>query len=280
MGRYAIKTPQQLVEWEDILAIWRRADEIELFEAAWNFDHLYPIHGDGTGPCLEAWVTLSALAQATNRLRIGSMVGAMHFRQPALTAKMAASLDHVSGGRLNLGLGAGWKEDEAEAYGIELGTTRQRMDRFDEGVEAIVRLLSQETTTFEGDFYRLTEARCEPKPLQRPHPPIVIGGTGERRTLRTVARWAQQWDTIRVSPEEWRHKHEVLESHCADVGRDPAEITTSTHVICSREEPVEAAVDAAAVMLEAGVDIAVFSLRSPYDVSIVEELATALEKVE
>ena len=168
MGRYAIKTPPQNANWEDMLAIWREADDIDLFESAWNFDHFYPIHGDPNGPCMEAWVTLTALAQATSRIRIGCMVNGMHFRHPAITANMAASLDIVSGGRLYLGLGAGWQEQEASSYGLHLGTMTERMDRFDEGVEVIVRLLTQETTDFEGEHYRLTAARCEPKPIQRP----------------------------------------------------------------------------------------------------------------
>ena len=276
MGRYAIKTPPQNANWEDMLAIWREADDIELFESAWNFDHFYPIHGDPNGPCMEAWVTLSALAQATSRIRIGSMVNGMHFRHPAITANMAASLDIISGGRLYLGLGAGWQEQEASSYGLDLGTMTERMDRFDEGVEVIVRLLAQETTDFEGEHYRLSQARCEPKPIQRPQLPIAIGGGGEKRTLKTVARWAQWWDGLMADPEEWKHKHEVLTDHCEAIDRDPTEITCSVHVGYARGDDPEALADAAAERFQVGVDVVVFSMRSPYDVSMIEPLANAL----
>ena len=280
MPRFAIKTPPQHARWSDILDIWRAADQIECFESAWLFDHFYPIAGDPTGPCLESWVTLTALSQATSRIRIGSMVNGMHSRHPAITAKMAATLDTVSNGRLNLGLGAGWFEPEAKAYGIELGTVRQRMDRFDEAVEVVVRLLSQETTTFRGRFFHLDDARCEPKGPQRPHPPIVIGGQGEKRTLRTVARWAQHWDSLRVEPTAWAEKHEVLLAHCAAVGRDPTEITCSAHIFVPPGADPKALAAQAADYFRAGVDLAVFSLRSPYDVSVVEPLAEALSQLQ
>jgi alkanesulfonate monooxygenase SsuD/methylene tetrahydromethanopterin reductase-like flavin-dependent oxidoreductase (luciferase family) len=177
-----------------MLGVWRAADQIELFESAWNWDHLYPLRGDPHGSSLEAWVTLAALAQATQRIGVGCMVTGMHFRHPAIIARMSASLDLISSGRSYLGLGAGWFEAEALANGIELGTVGQRLDRFEEGVDVIVSLLTNETTHFEGEYYRLTGARCEPKPMQRPHPPIMIGGTGRKRTLRIVARHAQMWD--------------------------------------------------------------------------------------
>ena len=178
MARFAVKTPTHHTTWDRMLEIWRAADEMDVYESAWNFDHFYPIRGDSDGPCLEAWVTLSALAQATNRIRVGTMVNGMHYRHPAVTAAMASSLDIVSGGRLELGLGAGWYELESDAYGIELGTIGERMTRFEEGTEVIHLLLTQEHTDFEGKFFRLDNARNEPKPVQQPRPPIVIGGKG------------------------------------------------------------------------------------------------------
>ena len=138
---------------------------------------------------------LAALAQATSRIRIGSMVNAMPYRHPAVTAKMAATLDVISGGRLDLGLGAGWHIEESDAYGIELGTVKERLDRFEEGVEVIVRLLSQRVTNFEGRYYRITDAYCEPKGVQRPYPPLLIGGwrenahTGDRREMGPEVGW-------------------------------------------------------------------------------------------
>ena len=146
--RFGIKTAPQHTSWKEMLAVWRVADEVELFDTAWNFDHFYPLLGDKEGPCLEAWVTLSALAQATSRIRIGCMVNGVPYRHPALVADMVASLDIVSGGRLELGLDAAWNQQEAEAYGIDLLPMGQRMDRFEEAVEVIDRLLRDELTTF------------------------------------------------------------------------------------------------------------------------------------
>lgn len=277
MPRYAIKTPPQHSDWESILTFWREADEIDLFETAWNFDHFYPLYGDMNGPCMEGWVTLAALAQATSRIRIGCMVHGMHYRHPAVTANMAASLDIISGGRLNLGLGAGWFEPESQAYGIDLGTLAERFDRFDEGVRVIVDLLTQNTTSFDGKYFRLADAYCEPKPVQKPHPPIVIGGTGERRTLATVARHAQMWDALRIAPEDWLRKRDVLAAHCEDAGRDLAEITTSTHLMFSSESDMGRLADEAAELHAVGVDVVVFSMRAPFDVHGLEALTTALQ---
>jgi F420-dependent oxidoreductase-like protein len=276
MGRYAIKTPTQHTSWEEMLAIWREADSIDIFESAWNWDHLYPLRGDPHGSSLEAWTTLASLAQATNRIKLGCMVTGMHFRHPAITASMAATLDIISGGRSLLGLGAGWFESEAEANGIELGTIRQRMDRFDEGLEVIVSLLTNEETSFGGEYYQLTAARCEPKPLQKPHPPIVIGGTGRKRTLRSVARWAQMWDALRASPEEWVELREILEGHCQAVGRDSSEITCSVHITYGPDDDPSELADKAAQRLAGGVDMVVFTMASPYDVSMVAPLAEQL----
>jgi F420-dependent oxidoreductase-like protein len=277
MPRYAIKTPTQHTTWQDMLSVWREADQIDLFESAWTWDHLYPLRGDPHGTSLEGWLTLAALAQATDRIGLGCMVTGMHFRHPAITARMSATLDIISGGRSHLGLGAGWFESESEANGIELGSIKQRLDRFEEGVEVIVSLLTRETTTFEGDYYHLSEARCEPKPVQRPHPPIAIGGTGRRRTLRTVARWAQIWDSLRATPEEWRELRDILLEHCASVGRDPDEITCSVHITLAKTDDPARLAETAASRFADGVDLVVFTMSDPYDASMVEPLAIALE---
>src|ERR1700731_2001532 len=167
--RFAFKTSPQDTTWEQMLAVWTEADGIDVFESGWTFDHFYPIFGNSTGPCLEGWTTLIALAQATHRVRLGTLVTGIHYRHPAVLANMAAALDIVSGGRLELGIGAGWNEQESGAYGIELGTPRQRSDRFEEACEVLTGLLSpQETTTFKGSYYELTDARCNPKPVQQP----------------------------------------------------------------------------------------------------------------
>lgn len=274
--RFGIKTAPQHTTWADMLAVWQAADDIEVFESAWNFDHLYPIFSDSTGPCLEGWTMLAAMAQATSRLRLGVQVGAMGYRHPGVLANMAATIDIVSGGRLEIGLGAGWNEEETDAYGIELPPLKERFDRFDEGVEAIVRLLTQETTTFEGDWVRLTEARCEPKAVQRPHPPIAIGGTGRRRTLRTTARWAQHWNALVGDPAQWRELRDVLDAHCADVGRDPAEIESSVTLWYDPAVGAGPLAETAAGFADVGVDIAVLYLPVPHTPDVLEPLAEAM----
>ncbi|MCV7321788.1 LLM class F420-dependent oxidoreductase [Mycolicibacterium confluentis] len=241
-----------------------------------GFDHFYPIAGDPAGPCLEGWTTLTALAQATTRLRLGTLVTGVHYRHPAVLANMAAALDIISGGRLELGIGAGWNELESGAYGIELGTVKERMDRFEEATEVLIGLLSQETTNFDGDFYRLKEARNEPKGPQRPHPPICMGGSGEKRTLRIVAKYADHWNFVIGTPGEFAHKRDVLWSHCTDLGRNPAEITLSAHVWVNPEHDHQKVLAEVAGFAEEGLDLAILYLPPPLDPSALEPLATAI----
>jgi F420-dependent oxidoreductase-like protein len=274
--RFAIKTAPQDTTWADMLAVWQAADDIELFESGWTFDHFYPIFSDPTGPCLEGWVTTTALAQATRRLRVGVLVTGNVYRHPAVLANMAATLDIVSGGRLELGLGAGWNQEECDAYGIELPPLRERFDRFEEAVQVIAGLLANETTDFDGRHYRLSAARCEPKPVQRPHPPICIGGVGERRTLRAVARWAQHWNLPGGGVEQFQKLRDVLHAHCADVGRDPSEITTSTHLRLSPDGDHSTLVEEAAAFAEAGLDLGIVYLPPPHNPAVLEPLAKAL----
>jgi len=277
MLSYAVKTPPQHGTWQEFLDVWRAVDDVDLFESGWTMDHFYPLTPPAEGPILESWTMLAALAQATTRMRLGAMVNGMHFRHPAVTANMAATLDHISGGRLELGLGAGWFFAESDAYGIPLGSPAERSDRFEEGVEVIHRLLTQETTTFSGRYYQLTDARCEPKSLQRPRPPIVIGGKGPKRTLRTVARFADHWDmTFPESPAEWHALDEVLVDHCTAIGRDPATVRRSVHVSWPADADPSALADSAQSFGAAGVDLVIFSMRGPYRAKLVEPLATAL----
>jgi len=208
---------------------------------------------------------------------MGTLVTGIHYRHPAILANMATTLDIVSGGRLELGLGAGWNEEESGAYGIELGTPSQRSDRFEEACEVIVGLLTQEMTTFKGQYYQLGDARNEPKPIQRPHPPICIGGSGERRTLRTAARFAQHWNFVGGTPEEFAHKRDVLHEHCEELGRDPSEIRLSSHVIFAGDAMATA--EQAAALSEVGADLGIVYLRPPLDPAVLEPLATALSEL-
>jgi alkanesulfonate monooxygenase SsuD/methylene tetrahydromethanopterin reductase-like flavin-dependent oxidoreductase (luciferase family) len=209
---------------------------------------------------------LAALAQATSRLRLGAMVNGMHHRHPAVTANMAATLDIVSGGRSVLGLGAGWNEMESNGYGIDLGTLKQRFDRFDEGIEIIRSLLDNKVTNFSGDYFTITDAWCEPKPVQHKLP-IVIGGKGRTRTLRTAARWADQWDvTFPASP-----------SDCDAVGRDESEITRSVHLALAVGEDPSVLSDRAAEFVAVGVDVIVWSMQGAIDAARIGPLASAIQ---
>ena len=276
--RFAIKTRPEHQAWEEIRDIWVAADEIPLFESAWNWDHFYPLTGDLTGPNFEAWTMLGAMAEATRRIRIGCQVTGMVYRHPAVLANMAATVDIMSGGRLELGLGAAWNQMECDAYGIDLPPLKERFDRFDEGVEAIVLLLTQTVTNYPGRYVRLTEARCEPKPLQQPHPPITIGGTGRKRTLRTTARWAQQWNSLgRGGTEEFLDLKGVLAAHCADVGRDVSEITCSVNI--RFEGDVDDAAAQARMWDDAGVDLVIVGLPDHCKPEALPPLAAALEQL-
>src|ERR1041384_340599 len=180
--RFGIQTGQQGVAWADMLALWRKADAWG-YDSLWNFDHFYPIFVPPDGPCLEAWTTLAALAQATTRARIGTMVNGNTYRHPCVTAKMAATLDHVSNGRLNLGIGAGWFELEHRAMGFDFKDVPRRLAALDEACQIIKGIFPQPPPPLHGRHYDVSEVIALPKPVQQPHPPIMIGGTGEKVLL-------------------------------------------------------------------------------------------------
>jgi F420-dependent oxidoreductase-like protein len=277
--RFGFKTSPQNTTWADMLAVWREADSIETYSSGWVFDHFYPIFSDSTGPCLEGWSVLTALAAVTERLRIGNLVSGIHHRHPAVLANMASAVDIISNGRLELGIGAGWNVEESDAYGIELGTPRERSDRFEEACEVLVSLLTNEWTTFDGKYYQLKDARNEPKGPQRPHPPICIGGSGEKRTLRTVAKYAQHWNFAGGPVEEFVHKRAVLHEHCAAIGRDPSEILTSSHVRMDEKLDYAKVAAEAAALGEVGLDLAIVYLPPPHTPAVLEPLAEALRTI-
>lgn len=204
---------------------WRLIDESG-YDTAWTFDHFFPILSDPSGPCLEGWVALTALAAETSRVKIGTLVTGNTYRNPGVLAKMGATLDHTSGGRLIMGIGAGWFELEHNALGIPFYTTGERIRRLDEAAEIIKLMWTQQQTSFDGQYYKIKDAYCEPKPVQQPRPPLMIGGQGEKLMLRVIAKHADQWNTF-GSPELFRHKLHVLSEHCQLVGRDVNEIEVS-----------------------------------------------------
>jgi F420-dependent oxidoreductase-like protein len=274
--RFAIKTRPEHTTWQQMRDVWVAADQFEIFESAWHWDHFYPLTGDMAGPNLEGWTTLAALAQATSRIRVGCQVTGMIYRHPAVLANMAATTDIISGGRLELGVGAGWNEMETAAYGIPLPPLKERFDRFDEGVEAMIALLTEKVANYDGQYIKLTDAYCEPKAIQTPHPPITIGGKGPKRTLRAVARWAQQWNVIVQSPQEWTPLKQILVDHCDKLGRDVNEITCSVNVRIDPDKPLDDVVATAAAYAEVGVDLLVMNLPVDAPPSVLEPLAKAL----
>lgn len=210
--------------WSEILGATQHAERVG-FEGVWVADHFMPFVGDVGGPVNECWTVLAGLAAAVPRLRIGSIVAGNTYRNPAVLAKQAVTVDQISGGRCVLGIGAGWQENEHVAYGIEYSTVKGRLDRLDEACAIITSLLRNARTTFEGAHYRVLDAPLEPKPVN-PRMPLLVGGGGEQRTLKIAARWADEWN-VWGDPALLAHKGAVLEGHCEAIGRDPAEIRRS-----------------------------------------------------
>lgn len=221
--RYGLKLSQR-ASIDELREVWRIADD-EGFDHCWVMDHFATLGRDDSGDIFEAWTMLAAMAVATTRTRIGCMVTGNTYRHPGVLAKTAVTVDHLSGGRLEFGLGAAWAEREHAMLGLEFGTVRDRLDRLEEACQIIRSLWTQPLTSFDGVHYQLADAVAEPKPVQRPYPPIWIGGSGRRRTLRMVAEYADVWNSSGSdSAAEVAELSAVLDQHCADVGRDPAQI--------------------------------------------------------
>jgi alkanesulfonate monooxygenase SsuD/methylene tetrahydromethanopterin reductase-like flavin-dependent oxidoreductase (luciferase family) len=231
----------QYTDWPSLLQAGIRADQLG-YDSLWTWDHLYPIVGSHDGPMFEGWLTLAAWAQATERVRIGLMVGANTFREPTLTAKMATTLDHISNGRAILGIGAAWFETEHRAFGLEFGDGfPERLRWLGEALPVMRGMLRGEEPTATGPHYRATAVSNDPPPLQ-PRLPLLIGGGGERVTLRLVARYGDA-NNVGGGIENVRRKEAILLRHCEDVGRDPAEIerTSGLGTVVIRDSRAEAA---------------------------------------
>ncbi len=271
--RFGIKTAPQHTTYDAMLRVWRAADATPVFEHAWLFDHFAPIGGtDIDGPCFEGWTLLAAFAAQTTRIRIGQMVTGNTYRHPAVLAHMAATIDVISNGRLDLGIGAGWNEYEHSSMGIPLYPPGERIRRLGEACEIIKRLFTQQLTDFDGRYYQLKEARCEPKPIQKPYPPFVIGGSGEQLTLRVTAQYADIWNFAGGSVETFQHKVKVLHEHCAAIGRDPAEIELSVQLLVNYDN-LDETVGNVQNFVDAGATHLILNLRYPYPEGIVERLA-------
>jgi F420-dependent oxidoreductase-like protein len=223
--------PSPAQPWDDIYQTAAHCERTG-WDGVYFADHFMP-NGPGPqardGDMLECWSVIAALAATVPRVRLAPLVTSVTYRHPAVLANIAAAVDQVSHGRLTLGVGAGWQENEHAAYGLPLGTVRERLDRFEEAVQILRSLLSQPRTTFAGEYFQLQDAPCQPGPVQD-RLPLLVGGGGERRTLRIAARYADHWNAW-TTPDQLAHKVSVLRQHCEEAGRDPAEIHVSTQAL-------------------------------------------------
>src|SRR5436190_421641 len=238
--RFGVFTSLTGQSWTGVLDLWRHLET-----AGWDIacvtDHFMPNTRERDGAVLESWSTLTALAALVPRMRVGTIVLGNTYRHPAIVAKMAAQVDIISGGRLLLGLGAGWQQNEHEAYGIPFYTMLERLERLDEACEVVRSLWTNERSNFNGRFYQLSDAPLDPKPVQKPHPELMIGGAGERITLRVVAKHADHWN-VWGGPNVLARKSAILDQHCAEVGRDSKTITRSVNMalwITDKKDDVE-----------------------------------------
>lgn len=275
--RIDIKAAQHDRDWAGILNYCRDTEAVETFEGFWLFDHFVPINGHVEGPCMDGWTLLGALAAATERVRLGLMVGCNGYRHPAVLAKIATTVDQVSGGRLDMGLGAGWFETEYKMYGIPFPSAAQRIRELDEACQVLKLLWTEELANFEGKYYRLEEARHEPKPVQRPHPPFTIGGGGEKLTLRVVAKHASIYNAPGGTPEEVRHKNQVLDEHCAEIGRAPSEISRSWQFYLQTPAEVEGVQARIEPYMTVGIDHVCIGMPPEYSPGLVERIAREVE---
>ncbi|MDL5159913.1 LLM class flavin-dependent oxidoreductase [Actinomycetospora termitidis] len=278
MPSFGIVTPPSQVGYDELLRVWQEADTVEQIEHAWLFDHLLPIFGDPLGPTFEGWTLLAALAAATERLRLGVLVTSNRFRPPAVLAKIAATVDVVSGGRLDMGLGAGSRPDvpfarrEYEAHGLPYWDSAEAVARLDETCALLRRLwTADEPFDVDGEYLQLTGAYCSPKPVQRPGPPLVIGGRAGR-TLRVVAEHADVWNYPGGDVEDARARGALLDRYCAEIGRDPASITRSLVVGVSYDDPAATRAHVAQAV-DAGFSHLVLSLPAPYPEKVVRWVA-------
>jgi alkanesulfonate monooxygenase SsuD/methylene tetrahydromethanopterin reductase-like flavin-dependent oxidoreductase (luciferase family) len=266
---FGFATAPQRVDYADILRVWREADTVPEIEHAWLFDHLMPIAGDRHGPIFEGWTLLSALAAQTSRLRLGLLVTSNRFRPPAVLAKIATTVDVVSGGRLDFGIGAGSRTSvpearrEYDAHGLPYVDFADSVDALAEACTVIKRLWTEtEPFDFDGRHVRLAGAFGNPKPVQRPRPPFLIAGR-TARVLRVVAEHADVWNIAGVEIDDAAARSALLDCYCAEIRRDPASITRSTNVAVAYDDPT-ATRKAVGAAVDAGFTHIVLSLRPPY----------------
>ena len=295
MTIFGVHTGLQNTSTDELVPLWRHIEDLG-FDWISIWDHFYAADLTGAPNCLEAVAAHTALAMATSRVRCGSLVYCVAYRHPAVLAKAITTIDQLSGGRADIGLGAGWSEVEFKAYGIPFLRTGQRLDMLEEAAECVRGLLHQDMTTFSGSHFQLSDAANVPRPVQEKLP-VWIGGGGEKRTLRIAARFADGWNIPFVAPEEFARKRGVLHGHCADVGRDPAEVRCAVNLGVSYSEAdfeeqfgnmrmlVKPGVltgsdeemrDRIGRYVDAGADQINIAIRVPFNVENLDRLAAAL----
>ena len=228
--RFGLDVAQQRLEWDEILDRTRLAESLG-FDGVWLFDHFKPMYGEGPGPCFEAWTSMAALAAATERIRIGTLVTGMTYRHPSVLASEAVTIDHVSHGRLELAVGAAWYEDEHRELGIPFPSTGTRIAAFEEAVHVIKLLMTEDRASFNGEHYSLADATYRPRPVQRPHPPVWIGAHGDRM-LRITARHADAWHAF-GNPKQVGERSRDLDALAEKAGRDPTSILRASSLSIS-----------------------------------------------
>lgn len=282
--RISFKTALDRVPWRDVADVWRLAEDIDIFDAGWVNDHFqdfgddfYSDDYDGPRGAFGSFAALSALAATTTRLRLGVMVSPVALRSPISLLKAAVTVDHISDGRLELGLGAGWHEHEHEDYGVELLPPGKRLDRFEEALDIIDGLLAGETVDYVGKYFTTRKAKLEPLPIQK-RMPIVIGGSGTKRSLPLTARFADHWNFEfagrEAMPDVFARKNQLLSELARVAGRDPDDIERSVQIPLVRG--VDKAVDLGRRFAEAGANHIIYFLRPPLQRALLEELAVAL----
>jgi F420-dependent oxidoreductase-like protein len=220
--RFGLDVAQQRMPWDELVRRAQLAEELG-FDGAWGFDHFQPMYGEGPGETFEGMTTLAALAGVTTRIRLGLLVTGVTYRHPSVLAAQALTIDHASHGRLELSLGAAWFDKEHHELGIPFPSTRERFDLLEDTLEIVTRLFTGDVVTYEGHVVSLRDAQLQPAPVQRPHPPIWIGGNGPRRTLPLVAKYADVWHSF-GTPTSLRDSYERIDQLAIEAGRDPSDI--------------------------------------------------------
>ena len=230
--RFGLDVAQHQLTWEEILSRTKLAEDAGL-DGVWVFDHFQALYGDPRGPTLEGWTLLAGLARETTRVRLGTLVTGMTYRHPSVLATQVVTVDHLPGGRVECAIGAAWNEPEHRQLGIPFPPVAERMDRLEEGVQVLLRLFTEDDVTFEGGRFRLDGATYNPKPVQRPHPPIWIGGEGRRRTLPMVGRYADAWHGWASNAEELAAMNGIIDRAAEEAGRDPSTILRASSLSIS-----------------------------------------------